>query len=79
MARELRRRFWVETVLGATAGILALVTLISRQWIEVLFGADPDGGSGSLEWTVVAGLALVTVAAGVLARTEFRRTAAALR
>jgi len=73
MKRQHRMRFWVETVLALTTGILAVVTLISREWVEVVFRVDPDGGSGSLEWMIVVGLACVTVAAGVLARIESRR------
>jgi hypothetical protein len=79
MPRQVRKRFWIESALAATTGILAIVTLISREWIEVLFGVDPDGGSGSLEWMIVVGLACVTVAAGVVARMEFRRAAVGLR
>ena len=69
-----RALFWVEATLAALAGFLALLTLFTREWIEALFGADRDGGDGSLEWLIVAGLALVTVLLAVLARVEWRRT-----
>lgn len=73
MKRRVRQRFWVETVLAVTTGVLAVVTLISREWIEIVFGVDPDGGSGSLEWAIVVALLFTTGVAGVLARMEFRR------
>jgi hypothetical protein len=38
-----------------------------------VFDVDPVGGSGALEWSVVAGLLLLAVASGVLARAEFPR------
>ena len=43
------------------------------QWIEIVFGVDPDGGDGSLEWFIVAALALVAVIFAAMARVEWRR------
>jgi hypothetical protein len=60
---------------------LAVLTLISREWIEVIFGVDPDGGSGALEWGLVLGLLLVGVAGTIAARFEVlraRRSASAV-
>ena len=67
-----RRRFWVETILGVVFAVMLIVTLISREWIEEIFGVDPDGGSGALEWAIVAALGVGAVVAGVLARREWR-------
>jgi hypothetical protein len=74
--RALRNRFWVETTLGSATTILAAITLISREWIEVLLGVDPDGGSGALEWAILAILATASLALGLMARMELRRAAA---
>ena len=71
-----RRLLLVEIGLAAT-GLLTIVTLISREWIEIVFAVDPDQGSGALEWLVVLALAAATLTFGVLARNEWRRPRAA--
>jgi hypothetical protein len=73
LAQALRNRFWVETVLGSATTILTAITLISREWIEIVFGVDPDHGNGALEWMIIAVLAAASVAFGVLARMEWGR------
>lgn len=70
---RVRNRFWMELVLGAISAVLLFLTVIRADWIEALFGADPDGGNGELEWTVVGALALSTVVFSLLARHEWRR------
>ncbi len=73
----LRPRFWLEGGLGVLTVVLFVVTLVQRDWIEALFGIDPDQASGSLEWSIVGGLLLVTLALFSLAARELRRVAAA--
>jgi hypothetical protein len=73
MPQGLRLRFWLESVAGSITGILAVVTLFWHDWIETVFGADPDAGNGSAEWLVVAVLLLVTAALAIGARGEWRR------
>lgn len=70
---SLRRRWFPEAALSATSAVLAVVTLFWKDWIEVLFRADPDGGSAALEWSVVAGLLVLAVALGALAHYELTR------
>ena len=73
MKRRLRSRFWVESLVSAVSAGLALITLLSRHWIEIVFRTAPDHHNGSLEMVVVgASLAVVTVL-GVAARVEWRR------
>lgn len=68
-----RRLLFVETGLATATGLSAIVPLISREWIEIVFGVDPDHGSGGLEWLIVAALAVAALIAGALARSESRR------
>ena len=73
MRRTVRRRFWIEATLAAATTILLLATLVSKEWIEAVFGADPDGGDGSLEWAIVGALLVACVVLSAAARAEWRR------
>lgn len=53
--------------------MLAVVTLISHTWIEFVFGIDPDGGNGGLEWAVVLISAVTAAVFFWWARVEWRR------
>jgi hypothetical protein len=70
-----RGRFWVEMVCGIAGTILFVVTLFSREWIEAIFGVDPDGGSGALEFGIAFGLLAVAAGSSALALREWRRPA----
>ena len=72
-ARIRRVRFWIESFIAGASLILGLVTLLWRDWIEFVFGFDPDNHSGALEWVVVAGLLVVAAAMGTVARSEWRQ------
>jgi hypothetical protein len=71
--QESRRVLFAEIGLATTTGLLALVTLLSREWIELVLRVDPDHGNGVVEWLIVVGLALATLLFGALARNEWRR------
>jgi DMSO/TMAO reductase YedYZ heme-binding membrane subunit len=73
---EMRRRFWVESVLASCSGLLFLLTLVWRDWIEEVTGWDPDRHSGALESAIVAALLAVTLAFAAAARAEWRARAA---
>jgi len=76
MGNMLRWRFWVELALALGSGALFLVTLVGRNWIEIVFAVDPDAGSGQLEWLIVCALLVLTVTTSALARYEWRRRTA---
>jgi len=70
-----RRRFWIEAGLSVLSGVLFVLTLVVPDWIEAVFRVDPDHSSGALEWVIVAGLLVATLAFSLLARREWRRPA----
>jgi hypothetical protein len=78
MRKKLRLRFWLETGLAIVTLVLFVVTLVNREWIEAVFGVDPDNRSGSLEWLIVVALLVVTIALFTLARFEWRRARIAI-
>ena len=53
MRRNFRRRFWAELSLASFTGLLALVTPIFPDWIELVSGWDPDQHDGSVERLIV--------------------------
>jgi hypothetical protein len=73
MPSGLRHQFWLESIFGSVSGILAIITVFWHDWIEVVFGTDPDSGNGSAEWLAVLVLFLLTAALAVGARREWRR------
>lgn len=78
MRKTLSWRFWLETGLAIVTGILFVITLVQRDWIEVAFGVDPDNGNGTLEWLIVGALLVVTIALFALASYEWRKARAAI-
>jgi hypothetical protein len=73
MTHRVRTRFWLETTLAGVTFAALLLTLISRDWIETVFGVDPDHHSGSLEWAIVAVSLAASVSLATLAAKEWRR------
>lgn len=73
MPRTLRRRFWLESTLAAASAVLFLLTLFSKDWVEIVFHADPDAGTGAFEWMLVALTATIAAASFLLARWEWQR------
>jgi len=78
MRKTLRWRFWLETSIAIVSSILFVVTLLQRDWIEIVFGVDPDSRSGTLEWLIIGTLLVVTITLFTLARYEWHRARAAI-
>jgi uncharacterized membrane protein YedE/YeeE len=62
----------IEIVLAAVLGVATILTAVWPDWIEELFGFDPDGGNGTAEWGIVVVLAVATIAVAALARRDLR-------
>ena len=69
-------RFQIQATLAVVTAALAVITLISHEWIELLFGVDPDGGNGALEWGIVAILLAASVTFSMLGYAEWKKLAA---
>lgn len=76
MTDRLRLRFWVETVTALISFTLLVITILAHDWLEIVFGVDPDQHSGSVERLIVLVSLSVMVAAVALARREWRRCSA---
>jgi len=77
MAERIRLRFWIETGLALLSSVLALVTILHRDWIETVFGIDPDQHNGAVEWMIICLAVAIAVSSVTLARRERRREAIA--
>jgi hypothetical protein len=70
---QAHRRLRIEIALGVLSAFLFLLTLVTREWIELVFRVDPDHGDGSFEWLIFAVTATVALGAALLARADWRR------
>jgi hypothetical protein len=73
MEHSVRRRFYLEVVLGLAGLSLFGLTLAWNDWIELVFHVDPDAGIGALEFLVCFGLLAAAAVSFWLARAEWRR------
>ena len=77
MSRRPRRRFWIEAATFFLAFASLAATLVDPEWIEAVFGVEPDGGSGALEWALALALAATALLTASMAWLEWRRAAPA--
>jgi hypothetical protein len=71
MRRDLPRRFWGEAIVAAVGAVLFVLTLFTKEWIELLTGLDPDRGSGAVELALALGLLGVAACSAWLARRSY--------
>jgi ABC-type sulfate transport system permease subunit len=67
-------RLTLTTVLTIVFTVLTIVTAIWPTWIESLFEASPDGGSGTLEMLIALPFGLAAVVSGLLAHRARQAT-----
>ena len=79
ISKARKRLLAAELSLAGVSGILAVVTIFWRDWIEVISGWDPDHHNGTAEVFIIAGLAALSLLLGGVARWQTVRwtTAAA--
>lgn len=78
MEHRLRLRFWLESAVAFGSAFLLVLTLAWPEWIEGVFGVDPDHGSGVLEWAIVAAALIFAATFSRVAWVERRRAAHAV-
>jgi hypothetical protein len=75
-------RRWISGAFAVISAALLVLTLVWPQWIEGIFGAEPDSGDGAFELMIVIGFAVVAAAFSTdvivaLRRARVRRLLAA--
>jgi hypothetical protein len=68
-----KKRFWIEAILAGASGVFFLLTVLWDDWIEVVFGVDPDHGDGGAEWAIAIGAAVLAIVFGLAARIDWRK------
>ena len=71
--RWMQKRYIIEIGLAALSLTVFVATLIWSEWIEIIFGVDPDQGDGSIEWLIIAMATVSALVAILLARSDRRR------
>ena len=75
MKTRLPLRFWIESAFGLASAVLLAMTWVWPDWIERLFGLEPDAGDGSAEWGWAVAFAIATLVLFVDAGRAWRRAA----
>ena len=70
---QARKRLRLDVGLAILSVLLFVATPLWPEWIEIVFGVDPDYGNGSIEWLIMELAAISAVAAIFLARADGRR------
>jgi hypothetical protein len=65
----------VEVIVALCATFMAVVTAVVPDWIETVFGVDPDAHSGVLEWGLTIAFAAVALGGWLAARRTWRTLA----
>ena len=73
MQNKLSAAFWIELTLSLISAFLTVLTFTWPNWIEGVFGADPDGGDGSSEWGFTLSFIVATLVLAALTRRTWRR------
>jgi hypothetical protein len=69
-------RLRIDAAFAILTAALFVATLFTREWIELLIGVDPDGGSGAFEWAIVACAFVISVTVGAWGRAVWNKRVA---
>jgi hypothetical protein len=78
MRPNIRFRTSLFAVAGILSAALSIATLIWHDWAEILFGIEPDNGSGWFEFGVSAAIGGIALVALALAFVDLRRSRASV-
>lgn len=67
MVSVVRRHVGLFLAISIALAVLSIATAMVPDWIELLFGAEPDAGTGEAEWSIVAALAIGAALSGLAA------------
>ena len=70
---KIPNRILAEFLVSGGFAILFAVTILVPDWIEAVFGVDPDMGNGELEWAIVVAAGLLSLLFAALGRFEWVR------
>jgi hypothetical protein len=70
------RSIRIEALAAVALAVLAVLTAVWPEWIEAVFGADPDRGSGAAEAVIVIVCALAAAGLWMHRRVRLRRGSA---
>jgi DNA-binding CsgD family transcriptional regulator len=73
ITRNVSRPFWVTAGSAFVSGVFSVITPMRPDWIEWVFGFDPDDGNGFVEWAIVFCLVATTTVLSFVAGHEWRR------
>jgi hypothetical protein len=65
-------RWHLEYGLSGVFVFLAVLTAVVPDWIEVVFGVEPDAGSGALEWAIVGMFGVLAAIAAAFGRRDYK-------
>ena len=65
--------FWIPCILCVVAIAATVLSLVQPEWIERIFGASPDEGSGESEWWITAVTVVIAIVSLALTRWRWRR------
>jgi hypothetical protein len=68
-----KTRLAMNTALAVFNAAIFVATVFWPDWIELVFGAEPDEGNGQFEWTIMAVTGFLSIALIIIVTIDWRR------